>query len=183
MTEIYLIMESIDRYRWISIVDAHEDLGIELARLRGAPAANELPAIPVEWLPTTADRDICDFPIFRTTLKCVSRRARQALDDLFEPNGEWLKIEGLGGDYSAFHCLREVDCLDKEALQMSKSADPDLSFHSRQFVPTLKRGSLQSCDVFRIPESVNKFFVSAEFARRYREHGFTGLEFIDVTLS
>lgn len=181
--QIFLVVETIDHFRWIGLVGESKEIGTLIARIGKEPVAGRLPPIPVEWLPETRRRKTCDFPIFRTTLKCPSRRARQALGDLMTPNGEWLDLVGLDEEYSAFHCLREVDCLDTDVLEAEERGNPLFSFGSARYVPTFRKVSLQAHHFFRIPQSTNKFFVSAEFARRYSESNLVGLDFLPVSFS
>lgn len=178
--KFYLINEIVDRFRWVSVVESEKDWGIKIARLKGQPIDFPLAPIEVEWIPETLNRRICDVPNFRSNLKCVSRCAASKLAKLFEKNGEWLELSGL--DYNAFYCLNIVDTMAEEPTKKLLNRSDFWSFHDPRFSPVLRRRLLPEADVFRIPQSISKIFVSSGFKDAFQKAHFTGLNFIPVPI-
>src|SRR5579859_4384783 len=74
-SECFLITETIDEFRWVGPVADTNDWGLKLARVRGEPVSSKWQPVPIEWLPETVNRKICDFPNFRSAMLCLSKRA------------------------------------------------------------------------------------------------------------
>jgi hypothetical protein len=95
---------------------------------------------------------------------------------------EFLDIVGLDGNYIAYHCLKRVDAVDRPHLEeYLKQKYADIEKHV--FVPALRRSAIGAADMFLIPESPFKRFVSQRFKDVYDREGLTGLDFKPVTLT
>lgn len=174
--KIYLAVELSSKFRWISASNKVTDWGLKLNALRGELITGEFGSIDVEWSRETIKRPICDFPNFRTNIKCMSVPAYEAFRDLIGLFGQWINMEGL--PYIAFYCTNIIDCALVENNLESLPED----FHAVRFAPKLKIDPLKSVPIFRIPQSISKIFVNHDFKNIYDKSNFTGLEFIEVSL-
>jgi hypothetical protein len=178
---IYMINQIPDLYRWVSVVKDKNDWGIRVSAVKGGPVGSEFGPVPVEWTPETVKRAVCDFPNFRPNLLCISRAAADVLGEILMPEGESINLHGLDGQYIAYHCLTVVDALRKPE---GRIVEPRLgSFHSPRFAPDLRAAALPRADIFRIPESVSKLFVSQRFKTLYENNALTGLDFIQAAVT
>ena len=185
-SEVYLIKEATSAFRWVGVVGDDPEWGARLTDLKSEAVSEKWPPIPLEWLPETKGQKIGDFPHFRPNLRCVSRRAGAALERYLKGGGELLELCGLGGMYVGYHCLKEVDALDKIGMKECLARDKYASFHSPRFIPPLLLDNVNNAaaaDIFRIPESYAKIFVSGAFKKAYENEGLTGLEFYPVPLA
>lgn len=180
-----MLVHAIERFQWVGPVDDSNNWISRLIRIRDKPTLAEWTPVPIEVLPETAGRDPCDFPIFLSNLLCVSSRALAAVRDLLEPSGEFLTLTGLGDRYCAYHCLRMVDAMNKDATAIALKAEFGKAFATPTFVPTLSGSALAAdfVDVFRLPQSFQKIFVSERFVDCARRASLTGLDFIEVPIS
>jgi hypothetical protein len=180
---IYITKNRNDEFRWVGFdgSDADEDgnsaFGILLAKLRWDPVGDHWTPPPIDWLPETIGREICDIPHFRSTMWCLNARAVDALEDMLERAGEVLPLKGLSNSFSAFNCLERYNALDRQALETIRTRDRNYSIAStRKSVPLL-RARIGDSDIFKIPEAISQTFVSERFRLTYMRTGLTGLEF------
>lgn len=180
---IYLINPVPDRFRWVAVKENDDDWGLRLARLQNTVAGVDFGPVPVEWAPETINRPGADFLNFRSNLLCIRSTAKAILAALLSPCGEWIALDGLEGGVSCFHCLETADALDHERTDALLHCSVYGSFHSPKFVPALHARKLVTADIFRIPQSVSKLFVSSNFKSIYDRQAFSGLEFFEVELT
>ena len=181
-TPWYMIMHTLERYRWIGPVRNGDKWERRLIAVRSDPVTDWV-AVPVEWLPEMLNRPICDFPQFWSSILCVSRSALSVVGDFLRESGEILELSGLDGGYTGFHCLQTYDALDIAATDLAINAWPGIAFASPSFVPTLRRAAIGIGQVFRIKQSFQKIFVSDQFRVRYESASLTGLDFLPVPLA
>lgn len=178
---VYMLANTPDSYRWVGPVEDTDNWGRRLIAVRMDPVAATWHPVPVEWVPETAARAIADFPQFWSGMLCVSKGGVAALAGLLDDAGEFLALTGLNDEYIAWHCLRTVDAMDRQASDDAIKAAKGISFHSPTFVPTLRTDRVPpETGVFRIPESFQKVFVRQQFVDNYRDAGLTGLDFLPV---
>ncbi len=178
---VYLLNQTPNRYRWVSIVENDDDWGLQVANLKGNSVGPDFGPINIEWTPETINRDICDFPNFRPNLLCISRRAADILRAILEPEGELIDLCGLDDRYMAFYCLNVVNALSHIDIKPDETRFG--TFHSPTFAPTLSSIALPSAEIFRIPESISKLFVSERFKYLCDSNSLTGLEFVKTPLT
>ncbi len=172
----FLVDGEVDRYRWVG---ARTDVdGMTLVRVRHAPVAATWKAVGIDWVLETKRRPTCDFPIFYSIVRCFSRRVLHALSACIEGGLEVLPLDGLDDAYVGVHCIRWLE----GAADLAGVDQDKVSIHSANFVPRLNAKAVQGYDVFGVPEMVTKLFVSERFKDVVEQHGFTGLQFREVTL-
>lgn len=179
----YMIDHTLEKYRWVGPIEDEAQWGLKLVRVRMDPVSKDWPPIPVEWLPETAGRAACDFPVFWPGFLCLSRRARSAVDLFLREIGEYIQLDGLAGEYIGYHCLHTLDIVDDIKTAEAIKNHPGIAFASPTFVPTLRADEIQGCGVFRVSQSFQKLFVSHRFRTAYEQAGLTGLEFLKVPLT
>ncbi|MFC7443078.1 hypothetical protein [Laceyella putida] len=59
-------------------------------------------------------RPIGDFPWFLPDLIAMSKRAKEAMEDLLAPHGEFLLVECDFGEYYLYNAFAVLDALDDE---------------------------------------------------------------------
>jgi hypothetical protein len=177
---IYLINEVSNRYRWVSIVENEKDWGLKLAKIRSINTLKSQDHIDVEWTPETLSRPICDFPVFVSKLKCINVEKIVHFFEMLDVNGSWINLCGLS--YVGFFCETTLDALNDDETENRLKQSDFGSFHSSQFSPSLNKSAIMKADIFKVPESINKIFVTDKFKDLYDGTSCTGLEFIPVDL-
>jgi hypothetical protein len=165
----------------VSILDDDAEFGIKVANLKGDKVPENFGSIPIEWTPETISRPICDFPNFRSNLTCFSENSLQKYKFDLDNFGVWIELNGL--NYRAFYCMKTICAMDEYNTNNLLDITGFSSFHAPEFTPVLSREIIKmNVDIFRIPQSISKKFVSERFKKKYNDGGFTGLEFISVPL-
>jgi hypothetical protein len=177
---IYLINEVPSLYRWISIAENDKDWGLRIANMKNRNPFNSDDSIHIEWTPETALRQICDFPVFMSKIKCISCEKFDHFSVLFDRHGSQINLVGL--NYVGFFCETVIDSVSVGETKNKLNNSNFGSFHSPRFAPSLFKSHLNQADIFKIPESVSKLFVTKKFKDIYDEMKCTGLEFIPVEL-
>jgi hypothetical protein len=126
-----------------------------------------------------------DFPAFGSFL-VFTERARTSLNDMLEPNGEFLPLKCHMRTLVAFKVLRFIDALDLENSkiewfpQLKKDAGkPKLIERIRQYCFHVEK--LVDATIFRIPQlPLHHVFVTDTFVRRVEEHKLTGFLFNQI---
>lgn len=172
----FLVDEEVDRYRWVGRI-TDED-GASLVRVRHSPVAATWRPIGVEWIPETRRRPTCDFPIFYSTVRCLSRRALESLSSCISGGLEVLPLDGLEDAYVGVHCIRWLE----GAANLDGVDQDKVSIHSANFVPCLKAKAIDGYDLFGVPEMITKLFVSERFKDAVEQHGLVGFRFREVPL-
>lgn len=177
----FMLANTPDVFRWAGPIEDKVNWAGQLVKVRYGSAANTWTTVPLEWLPETIHRPICDFPQFWPGMLCVSKRALGALEVFFREAGEFLSVSGLDDAFVAFHCLREAAVMNRAATDRIVKQCVGVSFHSPTLVPALDLAQVpEGYDVFRVPESFQKIFVSQRFKEAYDSAKLTGLEFLQV---
>lgn len=172
----FLVDSEVDRYRWVG--RRTEADGAALVRVRHAPVAATWQPVGIEWVPETKRRPSCDFPIFYSIVRCISRRALHALSAYIETGLEVLPLDGLDDAYVGVHCTRWLE----GAANLAGVDQDKTSIHSANFVPRLNAKAVAGYDVFGVPEMITKLFVSERFKDVVEQHELVGLQFKEVTL-
>lgn len=180
---LYLVAHVDDEFRWIGPLDGDKEAQQRLGRVRFEAVRESWVAIQIGWLPETVDRAISDFPTFWVGVLAVSRRAREVLNELLEPAGEFLPLDGLNGEYVGYHCLRTQVAVDEAETEKALKQTAIRSFASPTFLPVLQKKAIDDIDVFRLPQSFGKLFVSQRFKDEYERAGLSGLDFRAVSLT
>ena len=172
---MFMAVPKADVYRWIGRrSDADGDI---LSKVRTDPVAATWHPLNVAWLPETAERPTCDFPIFHPIVRCISQRAADVLAPFTEGSVELLAIQGLQESYVAAHCIQWVEALIPMPLE------PNMSIHSTNYIPRLKRSAVEDLEIFGVFPIVAKLFVSSSVKSAVESAGLTGLEFYPVELA
>jgi hypothetical protein len=177
---IYLINEVPNLYRWVSISENDKDWGLKIAKIKNKNPFNSADSIEIEWTPETVSRQICDFPVFMSKIKCISCEKLDQFSILFDGNGSRINLVGL--NYVGFFCETVIDAVNIDETKNRLNNSNFGSFHSPRFAPSLFKSHINQADIFKIPESVSKVFVTKKFKDIYDKVKCTGLEFIPVEL-
>ena len=117
-----------------------------------------------------------DFTHFDLVYPTFSERARQALDDLLTPNGEFASIEmDEPMRYFAFNATTMVDALDESRSEIAY-------FRSGRVMAVDQHVLLDSVTslppIFRMPQTRrNTTYVNEAFVARAQQHGLLGFRF------
>jgi hypothetical protein len=176
MHEVYLAKPQTDLFRWVTSTNDEDGRRLTAVRLN-AVSASWVP-MRVEWIPETAGRALCDFPIFHPFVKCISRRAADVLAEYLSGNVELLTLQGLAHQYVGYHCINWVDAINLSGVDVKK-----ISINSTLFVPRVSRRKAERHAVFGLPETPTKLFVSQQFKEAYDSEQLTGLDFVEVELT
>lgn len=175
-TGCYMIVPEANRYRWLGW---REDAsGLALARVRYESVASTWKPLLVEWLPETAERSTCDFPIFHPVVRCMSKDAWIELSSLLKGGVEILPLNGVRDQYVGFHCVRWLDAADRVGLERDRD-----EIHSTLFTPLLRSDAISGYDIFGVRDLVTKIFVSERVRSVVEERKLTGIEFHPVRLA
>jgi hypothetical protein len=177
----YMLVHPPGKFRWVGPVQDGNDWEQQLVTVRKAAVENWT-AVPIEWLPETIKRPACDFPIFWSSILCMSKKASAVLEPYLRNAGEFLELRGLNDNYIGFHCLQTLDVMCKVETEQALAASPGVALASPKFVPTLRRQDIGTCDVFRISQSFQKIFVSNHFKDACEQAALSGLHFPSVPL-
>jgi hypothetical protein len=180
MHTIYMINEIIDKYRWIDLPETAHELEISLAKTKFEPIKGAFDPIKIEWIPETINREVCDFPNFKSQFTCMSKKAIKYLSSLIGESGEFIELEGIDREYKAFHCLTVYNALDVDIVEEMRKSDKYFSLASPKIVLPLCLEKIGNAHIFHIPEVKNKFFVSQAFKNIYDRNILTGLIFNEV---
>jgi hypothetical protein len=119
-----------------------------------------------------------DFPCISLVIPCFSSRAVSALHDLLEPNGEILPLRCDTGEYFAYNVTTVADVLDRDASVIRWL--PGYSLRKIEPIIAEKiehyefRSPVRDLAIFRIPENVTGWYVTAVFADRVKAHNLRG---------
>lgn len=130
------------------------------------------------------DRGIIgDFPsIGFAGVPVLSARARNALEDLIAPCGEFLPLDAAGTRYWAFNvtCVRDV--LDRKRSSVKYFPDSERVMYVTKVV--LRSEAVQGANIFKVPEAPLGFvFVSELLKDRVQAVGLTEMKFRPVEIS
>lgn len=114
-----------------------------------------------------------DFPTLLGEAPAFSPRATKALTPILQRHGELLPIDAEGAEYYAFNLMVIRDALDFQKSVVERlSGGMIFAINSYVFTPEKLSGSC----MFRIPELVNRIFVTDEFVRVVQDHNLTGFD-------
>jgi hypothetical protein len=174
---VFLVNNALDRFRWVG--GRTEADAAALVRVRQPPVSASWKPVGVAWVPETARRLECDFPVFYSIVRCFSQQAVQTLSGFIDGGLEVLALDGLDGRYVGVHCIRWIEgAADLRAVDQAK-----VSIHSTNFLPRLWAGAVQGHDIFGVPEMIAKLFVSERFKDTVEQCGLVGFKFQEVELT
>jgi hypothetical protein len=135
----------------------------------------------VDWVRDPNDgTKIADCPYF--TVPAFSQRAVSVLRDLLENDGEILPLNGLNGEYVAFHLLRKSVALDllKSKFERNSVSGIITIIWSAVF----RRRLIEGFSIFGVVGAVRScVYVSEEFAARLRSAGLDGYRLTECEMS
>lgn len=119
-----------------------------------------------------------DYPSLTSNVPVFSRRAKDCLEDLLTPRGEFLPLLSSVGEYYAFNVSTVLDALDEEKSVVDRfDSGRIMDVDTYQFF----RDKLVGATIFKLVHTPEMdVFVTDEFIRRVNEHGLTGMGFTDV---
>ena len=169
---MFMAVPQADNYRWVG--RRYDSDGLVLTTVRTEPVSAWWKPLPVEWLPETIRRPMCDFPIFHPIVRCISKRAASVLTPFSEGSLEFLPLLGLSDEYVSIHCIEW-----KQGL-IAEHDDPSISIHSTLYAPRLERATVSGSDIFGVLPLVAKLFVSQPVKDAIEQAQLTGLDFHPV---
>lgn len=118
-----------------------------------------------------------DFPYWVDPL--FSTRARQGLEDLLDPYGEWLPVVTMGGgEFFVYNVTTVIDCLDQERSQLARTTSGRV-YGARQLAFDAAEIGDRCC--FRVPEGVTlSFYMLGDVVERVEELGLQGLAPLEI---
>lgn len=119
-----------------------------------------------------------DYPCLSLTVPVLSRKAKDCLEDIIAPHGEFLPMLTTLGEYYVFNVTTLLDALDeqKSVIERFKSGRI-MEIEAYQF----RREKLTGAPIFKLPQdALDKPLVTDEFIRRVEECGLTGMGFTHV---
>jgi len=118
-----------------------------------------------------------DFPHFFGDVLLLSARAKEILQDMMAPSGEFLEMKYGNESVYAFNVTNVMDVLDenKSEVKRFKSSGRIMSIEKYEFIPHL----LENQVIFKIPQQKVRIFVTDKLIQRVNEHGLVGLEFVE----
>lgn len=134
---------------------------------------------PIEnWRPlaVTASKDElppCDFPSLTAGVFVFNRRAKEALEDLLEPVGQFLPLLTSQGEHYAYNVINRIDVLNEERSEVSRFESGRVMMVRRyEFHPE----KVQNQVIFQIPQETTRIYVTHNFMERVEKYGLTGLK-------
>lgn len=119
-------------------------------------------------------REWNDSPGISCSIPAFSMNAVNALGDLLEPYGELLRLDASIGEYFAYNVTSIIDVLDEDKSEITWGYN-DL-YASRIIRHEFHSAELQNCPIFRIPQSLNDYYVTEIFVERVRANQLQGFD-------
>lgn len=178
--EVFRLRSDVERYLWLTLVDACDDRALEPIREAESVAALWRP-LAVKTIVETPDDEgkvLSDFPPCWVT-PTFSAKAVLMLRDLLARHGELLPLRNY--PYYLYNVTTLVDALDMSAS--------DIQWFSSGSIMSIEKcvfraSSLDGSAIFRIPQfrRVN-VYVDARFKDRVAESGLTGFVFEPIVIN
>lgn len=105
----------------------------------------------------------------------VSRRAKDRLEAVLAPHGEFLPLLTTVGEYYAFNVTTVLNALDEDASELLRFASGRImDIVTYRFNP----GSLEGAIIFRLAQMARRYvYVTDRFVGLADEHNLTGIDF------
>jgi len=118
-----------------------------------------------------------DFPCWVDPL--FSKRARESLEDLLNPHGEWLPvITTTAGEFFVYNVTTVINCVDHERSRLARTAD-GLIYGARRLEFHAAAIGGRAC--FRVPEGItSSFYMLGDVVDRVEALNLRGLAPLEI---
>lgn len=118
-----------------------------------------------------------DFPCWVDPL--FSKRAREGLEDLLDPYGEWLPVITTNvGEFFVYNVTTVINCVDQERSRLARAAD-GLIYGARRL--EFKAADIGDRSCFRVPEGITpSFYMLGDVVDRVEALNLRGLAPLEI---
>ncbi len=188
----YFILETLgdDQDKSLAFIDKSPgDLGIyDYCMARGEVVVDHYPTEARVYLqPESPGGKLCSLIGNTLGYLIVSTEMKTVIEQMYKGKMELLpftlynhKGRVHSRDYWIINPIGSIDCLDKEASQIKylNSSKKEVIAVDK-FVLDPRKLSMEP-DVFRVPEDLTRYFISARLGKAFQERGFTNIFLIEV---